>query len=352
MSALSLDACRAVTDTASLDRPNGSVKASDWSGLWFKIIEDTRGEYVGMRGGKRRPDGSIEWTFLSHASYDGLGGFVHLLRRDHGAARVAVPVRKSRIPSLMARTVALLRLVAKKPEAAAAWKNMDQSAQVKRTMPGTAFATELFDPECTQQLTQKARALGIPLNSVLLAALGRASKGHLGAGPARWIMPVNMRGPVALANDTANQTGYLHIELPPDATPAQAHEQMKLALRRRDHWATWLFLNAGRIVGYRGIRAIYKMQMYRFEGRPFVGAFTNLGSWDGHGEWFVCPPVAATCPVSAGAIVCNGRLSLTIEAHPSVAGGATWARALMVRWITELRGIRIARPARTRVREW
>jgi hypothetical protein len=91
-------------------------------------------------------------------------------------------------------------------------------------------------------------------------------------------------------------------------------------------------------VGYRGIRAIYKMQMYRFEGRPFVGAFTNLGSWDGYGEWFVCPPVAATCPVSAGAIVCNGRLSLAIEAHPSVAGGATWARALMVRWITELRG--------------
>jgi hypothetical protein len=50
----------------------------------------------------------------------------------------------------------------------------------------------------------------------------------------------------------------------------------------------------------------------------------------------VCPPVAATCPVSAGAIVCNGRLSLTIEAHPSMAGGAAWARALMARWIAGL----------------
>jgi hypothetical protein len=300
------------------------------------MIEETRGEFIGMRGGKRRPDGSIAWSFLSHATYDGVGGFVHLLRRDHGATHVEVPARKSRPPSLMARAAALLRLLAKKPEPAAAWKNMDLSAQVKSARPGTAFATELFDRECTQRLTRKARALGVPLNSLLLAALGRASESELDAGPARWIMPVNMRGPVALANDTANQTGYLHIELPADSTPSQAHEQMKLALRRREHWATWLFLNAGRIVGYRGIRAIYRMQMSRFEGRPFVGAFTNLGIWDGHGEWFVCPPVAATCPVSAGAIVCNGRLSLTIEAHPSMAGGAAWARALMARWIAGL----------------
>jgi hypothetical protein len=336
MGAFSLDASVAGTHAAGLDRSDHSAVAPDWSGLWFKIIEDTWGEYVGMRGGKRRPDGSIAWTFLSHASYDGLGGFVHLLRRDHGADRVEVPMRKSRPPSLMARTVALLRLLAKKPQPAAAWKNMDPLAQVKRTGPGTAFTTELFDRECTQRLTQKARALGIPLNSVLLAALGRASESELGAGPARWIMPVNMRGPVVLASDTANQTGYLHIEIPARSTPSQAHEQVKLALRRRDHWATWLFLNAGRVVGYRGMRAIYQMQMSRFGGRLFVGAFTNLGSWDGHGEWFVCPPVTLTCPVSSGAIVCNGRLSLTIEAHPSMTGSDSWARALMDRWIAEL----------------
>jgi len=336
VSANSLNTSAAGKRAAAVDRTQRSAQAPDWSGLWFKIIEDTWGEYVGMRGGKRRPDGSIAWSFLSHASYDGLGGFVHLLRRDHGAGQVAVPVRKGRPPSLMARTMALLRLVAEKPKPAAAWKKMDLSAQVKSTGSGTAFATELFEREGTQRLNHKARALGVPLNSLLLAALGRASESELEAGPARWIMPVNMRGPVALASDTANQTGYLHIELPAEATPSQAQEQVKLALRRRDHWATWLFLNAGRVVGYRGMRAIYRMQMSRFEGRPFVGAFTNLGSWDGHGEWFVCPPVAATCPVSAGAIVCNGRLSLTIEAHPSMAGGASWARALMDRWIAGL----------------
>ena len=253
MSAVSLGASVADARAAGLERPDRGAAAADWSGLWYKMIEETRGEFVGMRGGKRRPDGSIAWSFLSHATYDGVGGFVHLLRQDHGATHVEVPARKSRPPSLMARAAALLRLVAKKPEPAAACKNMDLSAQVKSARPGTWFATELFDRECTQRLTRKARALGVPLNSLLLAALGRASESELYAGPARWIMPVNMRGPVALANDTANQTGYLHIELPADSTPSQAHEQMKLALRRREHWATWLFLKRRpdrRIPGY------------------------------------------------------------------------------------------------------
>ena len=309
--------------------------ATDWSGAWFKIVESGWGEYIGMRGGRLQPDGSIAWTFLSHADYDGLGGFVHLLRRTTGA-HVEVPVRKSRKPSFWARTAALLQLLARKPRPAAAWREMDPSDTSRRTGPGAAFAAELLDAQQTQRLVSKARALGVPLNSLLLSGLGRASQDHMEGGPALWMMPVNMRGPVKLDTDTANQTGYLQIDIARDATPSQVHEQVKLALRRRDHWASWLFLNAGRIVGYPGMRAIYKLQMSRFQGRPFVGSFTNLGAWNGHGEWFVAPPVARTCPVGVGVIICNGQLSMTIEAHHSIAAGAVWSRVLLDRWIREL----------------
>ncbi len=311
------------------------AQGTDWSGLWFKHVEETCGEYAGMRGGRRQPDGSIAWTSLSHAVYDGLGGFVHLLRQSHGS-HVAVPVRKSRKPSLLQRAAALLRLIARKPVPAAAWTAMAASWQPPTAGPGTAFTVELLETGRTQHLMRQARAQCVPLNSLLLGALARASADELRDGPARWMMPVNMRGPVALARDTANQTGYLQIEIPAGASASQVHEQVKLALGRRDHWATWIFLNAGRLVGYAGVRAIYGLQMSRFGGRPFVGSFTNLGSWDGFGEWFVCPPVARTCPVGVGVIVCNGQLSLTIEAHPSMAGGAAWTGALMRRWIAEL----------------
>ena len=308
----------------------------DWSGLWFKLVAETWGEYVGMRGGLRQADGSTKWTFLSHADFDGLGGFVHLLRVAARDRTVAVPVRKSNKPSWWARTGAFLRLLARPTVPAAAWTGMGPAVSQRRDEPGTAFATMLFDTDATQGLVRKARSLGVPVNCLLLAALARASQSEVGAGPSRWMMPVNMRGPVSLPSDTANQTGYLQIEIAPNAKPAAVQEGVKSALRRREHWATWAFLNLGRIAGYSGMRAIYGLQMSRFKGRPFVGSFTNLGTWQGHGVWFVAPPVARTCPVGAGAIICNGQLSLTIEAHPAMAGGAAWSRALMDRWVAQL----------------
>ncbi|HJU29992.1 MAG TPA: hypothetical protein VJ740_00995 [Hyphomicrobiaceae bacterium] len=308
----------------------------DWSGLWFKLVEETWGEYVGMRGGLLQADGTTKWTFLSHAHYDGLGGFVHLLRGASRDRAIAVPIRRSTRPSWLARTGAFLRLVAQPTVPAAAWKKMDATVGPRRDAAGTAIATRLFDAAMTQGLARKAKSLGVPLNSLLLAALARASHGELDGGPARWMMPVNMRGPISLPNDTANQTGYLQIEVAANASPAMVQEGVKAALRRREHWSTWAFLNLGRIVGYAGMRAIYRLQMSRFAGRPFVGSFTNLGTWQGHGVWFVAPPVARTCPVGAGAIICDGQLSLTIEAHPAMAGGAAWSRGLMDRWVAEL----------------
>jgi hypothetical protein len=41
-------------------------------------------------------------------------------------------------------------------------------------------------------------------------------------------------------------------------------------------------------------------------------------------------------PVAAGAIVCDGRLSLTLEAHASMTGGQAWSQALLQRWIANL----------------
>ena len=59
-----------------------------------------------MRGGLVQPDGSIAWTFVSHARFDGLGGFVDLLRRT--TARRTCRSRSPRPrPSLWQRIAAL-----------------------------------------------------------------------------------------------------------------------------------------------------------------------------------------------------------------------------------------------------
>lgn len=318
-------------------RPEACRRGSnpDWAGLWFQIVEESTDEFVGMRGGRLNTDGSLVWNFVPHTAYDGLGGFVELLRRL--GASSDVPTRRTAKPGWTKRTAAFMQLVLQPPRTAASWKAQRSDwKRNARPAPGIAMATHLFSVERTTQLVAFSRSIRVPLNCLLLSALSRAAQCELSDGPAIWMMPVNMRGPVALARETSNQTGYLQIELGPETTPIDVHRRVKDRLRRREHWSSWDFLNLGRIVGYSGMRRIYALQMSRFENRMFVGSFSNLGVWRDIGQWFVCPPVTMSSPVGAGAIVCDGQLSLTLEAHPSMKGGAAWTQDLVARWIEQL----------------
>jgi hypothetical protein len=171
---------------------------------------------------------------------------------------------------------------------------------------------------------------------LLLAALGRATQSELGEGPAYWMMPVNMRGPVAKADESANHTAYLRVNVARDATPAGVQATIKRCFANNEHWGSWLFLHIGRVVGHTGMKLIYRTELARWRGCLWAGAFSNLGTWNGCGEWLVAPPVAKSCPLAAGAIICNGKLGLTIDAHASIAKDAAWTDALMDRWIAEL----------------
>lgn len=303
----------------------------DWAGRWFDLVEELQGEYVGMRGGLVQPNGATDWTFVPHARFDGLGGFVDLLRRTTAAPDLPVPSRRAPLPTVWQRAKALIDLCRAPVLVAGRWKRQDGDCPVVRHK--TNAATHLFTAEETQALERQARADGGPLNALLLAALARVSADELEDGPNIWMMPVNMRGPVARPRDTANHTGYLQLDLGATATASTVQARMKESLRRRQHWGSWLFLNLGRVLGMSGMRAVYRMQMRRFGGRPFVGSFSNLGSWQGVGTWYVCPPVTLNAPVAAGAIVCDGRLSLTLEAHASMRDGDAFARCHLARWV-------------------
>jgi hypothetical protein len=178
----------------------------------------------------------------------------------------------------------------------------------------------------------KARAQGVSLNGLLMHTLAVAAEPELESGPRIWMMPVNLRGPVQLDRDTANQSGYLQLEISANATAGSVQEQIKLALRRRDHWASWTFLNLSQLIGFAGIGRVFKLQMARFQNRPFVGSFSNLGAWKGVGQWCVCPLVTKTSPVGVGAIVCDGRLALIVEAHASIEREGGWTQTVMDRW--------------------
>lgn len=331
--------CRSAAGS-SRSAADGSLRSDrDWVGLWFKLLEEVSGEFIGMRAGRPTPgSGEIAWMFSSHATRDGLGWFAQLLRDEAGCCDVRLPqLKEASKPTLIARIVALSRFLARTPPPAAAWTGFDPSwTPPKSARAGTALATKLLGAERTRCLVGKARGLGVSLNSLLLSALARASEPELKDRPRLWMMPINMRGPVKMAHESANHTAFLRLALGSSETPGKVHDRVRAALGRREHWASWAFLNAGRLVGYRGMAWLYRRELRRTGGRLWTGAFSNLGAWNGIGTWFVCPPVALTCPVGVGVICCDERLSLTIEAHPSIAGGSGWVRTLLNRWLAEL----------------
>jgi hypothetical protein len=326
--------CSAASVTAQENGP------TDWAGLWFKIVEEDSGEFVGMRAGRPSPTGTgMAWIFLPHYDHDGAGGLVKILREESPTADIPVPTLQSTDrPSWLARNWALLRFLSRRPRPAAAWKRWNPTWQppiggIKS--PGTALANYTFDIERTKRLTEKARVHGVSVNSYLFSAAVRVTDPELHEGPVLWMMPVNMRGLVHMGRDTANYTAYLHLEVDRQGTPAAIHNVVKQAMRRCEHWGTWQFVNIGKLVGYAGMRRLYRYHLKGAKGRVSVGAFSNMGSWDGIGQWSVAPPVTSSCPVGIGVMTCNGSLSITIETHPSVAADAAFAKSLMAQLVAE-----------------
>jgi hypothetical protein len=324
----------------STGRPQ-TGNATDWAGLWFDILEKDAGEFVGMRAGRLVP-GSKEqaWRFDSHACHDGLGWFATLLRKHAPGADISIPqLKETGRPSRLAQARAFLRLMARKPQTAGMWSTFDanwRAPSAGLSHASRAVAAHALTVGQTNRLSEHARELRVSLNSLLLATLGQVSEPLLQGGPAFWMVPVNMRGPVNLEDETANHSSYLQIKTGGDVSAQHLHDQVKVALGRLEHWGGWLFANVGRVVGYAGMKWLYQREIARTNGRPWVGAFSNLGSWNNCGQWFVCPPVAKTCPLGVGVVICEGCLSLTIDAHPSITRDASWTRTLVDNWVAEL----------------
>ena len=76
-----------------------------------------------------------------------------------------------------------------------------------------------------------------------------------------------------------------------------------------------------------------------------LGGFSNLGDWDPDqritqpgclGGWLFCPPVLRCQLVGAGCVTFHNRLSLTIQAHPSLTTEPAVPAAWIQNWVKEI----------------
>lgn len=310
---------------------------------WFEALE-AGGEFVGIRFGRRVPGGDkVEWFYLSHAQFDGIGGFAHLIR-ERGAdieelPQITHPAKLSWSPFVRFLPTMLA------PRRYLKWRDMEQSTPSDPTIPPAAVAYHVFDKLETGKIRRAARNSGVTVNSLLMKYLDRAVRPSL-ADPAcaiPWMIPVNLRGRVKQPLDTGNHSSYVGIRIYASEGARDVQRHIYDALDKGQHLAAWKGFDATRMLGLKSKQRLIAAN--RATSQWTVGGFSNLGAWDPEsqidapaclGDWFFAPPVLRFQMVGAGCVTFQGRLTLTLQIHPELTTDPEVASAWVRSWVREI----------------
>jgi hypothetical protein len=308
----------------------------DVLGEWFDAMVSL-GEDMTIRFGRVVEKGAAPvWSGLPHSRFDGVGAFAHLLREHGHPALEALPQLKD---GLRPRIFQILRAWARHvfvPKPTYRWPAL-AAPGTGGAMPA-AIAARIFDEEESRHVVASAKSLGVTVNTYLLDRISRVVRRSLAGQPAviAWMIPVNMRGPVKLADDTSNHSSFLEVTVHEDEPVGALQERVRDAVRSGQHWAYWYSFQFGRIFGRIGRRLFIGLQLHG--PKHWVGSFSNLGVWDPPTEdgsaayaWTFCPPPAPSQPLCVGCVTYRGRLGLALQIHPSLTTSPQVAEA----WLSD-----------------
>jgi hypothetical protein len=317
---------------------------SDPIAPWFAAAE-ALGEFIGVRFGRIPPGkNEPEWTYFRHAEFDGIGGFVEILRTRNASPGPLPQIKHAAEPSL----VPLLKMLPKfmLPHQRVKWKPLDgQRTPSTSTQPPPAAAWHVFDETATAQVRQAGKKAGVTVNTFLLQHLTTAIRPDLAdqSSPVPWMIPVNLRGKVVRERDTANYSTYISVKVRPGQPVRELHDNIYAALDRGEHWANWRAYELGRFATHGVKKFLLTHELATSQWN--IGGFSNLGEWDSKkeitqpdclGDWLFSPPVLRFQVIGAGCVTFQNRLSLLIQAHPELTADPAIPRAWMQNWVAEI----------------
>jgi len=324
--------------------PRSSVPAADPIRPWFEALVEL-GECIGIRFGQIKDgSGNPEWSFLNHTDYDGIGGFVKLLRDRGGEVKDLPRITHPAPLNWWAFLRALPSMLG--PRKRLKWKPLPQGPPPPPpNQPTDAVAWHVFSEQETLKIRQAARNSLVTVNSLLIKYLDRAVRPDL-VDPSKaipWMIPVNLRGKVQQPGDTDNHSSYIGIKIFASEGVRDVHRHVYKSLEKGHHCANWKAFDAGRNTS----PALKKKLIVtdRATSQWNLGGFSNLGIWDPEkkinaadcqGAWLFAPPVLATQMLGAGCVTFQGRLSLTLHVHPDLTTSREVVEAWMNRWVSEI----------------
>lgn len=294
-------------------------------GMLFEILdemgEDPTFTFALARVGNPTPIGSLD---VHHAESDGHGGLTRFLYENRIGFESPRPRANESAPSLAERLRAIVRVARHRggEPLVIHRRNADWVRGTKVT--ARPAAGRLLSAEASTRIFTAAKAAGASVSAHLLHTLTE-SVVPLVAEPGRsvtWGVPVNMRGPVEVVPGDANTSSIMPVDVPRGGEAREVHAALIRSLSENLHWGKWDQLNLVARLGKRFLRKKVS-HYYRTADPARIGVFSNVGAWRGNTDddvGIIAYGVPAfTDPLFAGALTWNGKLALTLRAHPSLA---------------------------------
>jgi hypothetical protein len=284
-------------------------------------------------------EGGTKLIRVSHCEYDGISGFVNLLKKQGQYKSDGFPnvLRRNRhsIALVYRKLREYIRTLGQFKMKSYHWR-YGEGFQLKRQF----FSVVSFEVESTRRLKAQARRLKVSVNSFLFHHLAASVMPYLDfsrdAAGATWIVPASLYESEEQAHRKGNRTSIMEVVVKPDQSVRETHEMIKAEVRREAHWGPWLGAWIFYFLPRFFVRWALKSTVAK---KKRVGTFSNLGSWIGvdHSDWWTgMPPVHPGQPFGVAAIEWNGKLALGFRVHESAGLTKETLDTLIVDWFARL----------------
>lgn len=280
---------------------------------------------------------NFERIALSHTEYDGINGFVEILRRERKFRLNDLPpfpVRASR--PLLLRWLnywkQYFRVLAQFGAQSKGWRKIVQE-------PPRAFSVSgrLLTEAETQIIKAHSTRAGVSTNTVLLFELNRSIQAFLdGASlPCSWIIPVMLYQSPEETTEKGNLTSIMEINIEDADTLQSLQTKIRGEIAAEAYRGTWLGAIINSFLPDKVNRAILSSTVAK---KMRVGTFTNLGRWGQNSEagpagWSLVPPVHPGQPFGVGLIEYGGKLGLALKTDPSLGLSELDGDRILENWI-------------------
>lgn len=295
----------------------------DYIADWFQMHEEN-GDKMLMRGVRHSLETKVDhWMERNHKDTDGLSFFVDEMRLVGYDNLSYTEANKNFDLSWWKKLLVFIKIFKGKKPVITQWKK--PLLQISYAQENAVWS--YFSPELSKKIERSSKKNGVNLSTYLLWVLSQELRFFLSDDSALeyWVFPFNLRGLVSVISPNANQASFVEVPVRNEDSAKTIFRTIQGAMASQQYWAFWWIMSLGRLTGINFIRKFF--QTLRRKNICHFGTYTFYGHWPPKSVtnlrykdeiWIGFPPVTKAQPISCGAMIWDGKLTLSLNIHPAL----------------------------------